>query len=173
MHPIIKRIKMKKGLLITALLFSLVMAGQPTLKLYGFSRVSTPGMVPAREFDENGRTISKPANESVGYFIYLAANASLKIQPKEIWIMGKRYLINSAPVIQSPVIAGRDTLVKATSLKVQELKWNNSPLNTTSLSKAVKKMTAANELVLKYQWKGKTWYKTVKKIKELEPVFGE
>ncbi|MBN8675662.1 MAG: hypothetical protein J0L56_16135 [Chitinophagales bacterium] len=164
---------MKKGLLITALLFSLVMAGQPALKLYGFSRVSTPGMVPAREFDEQGRTISKPANASTDYFIYLSANASLKIQPKEIWIMGKRYLVNSAPFIQSPVIAGKDTLVKTTSLKVQELKWNNSPLNTTSLSVAVKKLAATNELVLKYQWRGKTWYKTVKKIKELEPVFGE
>jgi hypothetical protein len=164
---------MKKGLLITALLFNLVIAGQPPLKLYGFSRVSTPGMVPAREFDENGRAIGKPANESVGYFIYLAANASLKVQPKEIWIMGKRYMISSAPVIQSPVIAGKDTLIKATSLQIQELKWDNSPLNTTNLSLTVKKLTAANELVLKYQWKGKTWYKTVKKIKELEPVFGE
>lgn len=173
MHLIIKRKKVKKGLLVTALLFSLAMAGQPALKLYGFSRVSTPGMVPAREFDENGRTISQPANESVGYFIYLAANASLKIQPKEIWIMGKRYTVSSAPVIQSPVVAGKDTLVKATSLKIQELKWDNSLLNTTSLSKAVKKMTAANELVLKYQWRGKTYYKTLKKISELEPVFGE
>lgn len=173
MHPIIKRIKMKKGLLITALLFSLVMAGQPVLKLYGFSRVSTPGMVPAREFDENGRTISKPANESVGYFIYLAANTSLKIQPKEVWIKGKRYLVNSAPVIQSPVIAGKDTLVKATSLKILELRWDNNPSTTTSAPATVKKLAATNELVLKYQWKGKTWYKMVKKIKELEPVFGE
>jgi len=173
LHPIIKRIKMKKGLLISALLFSLVMGGQPSLKLFGFSRVSTPGMVPAREFDENGRTISKPANENIGYFIYLAANASLKIQPREIWIMGKRYMVSSAPAIQSPVVTGKDTLVKSPSLKVQELKWNNSPLSTTSLSKAVKKMTAANELVLKYQWKGKTYYKTLKKISELEPVFGE
>lgn len=87
--------------------------------------------------------------------------------------MGKRYMISSAPVIQSPVIAGKDTLIKATSLQIQELKWDNSPLNTTNLSLTVKKLTAANELVLKYQWKGKTWYKTVKKIKELEPVFGE
>jgi Na+-transporting NADH:ubiquinone oxidoreductase subunit NqrB len=173
LHQVIKRVKMKKGFLISALLFSLVMAGQPALKLYGFSRVSTPGMVPAREFDENGRTINKPANESIGYFIYLAANASLKIQPREIWIMGKRYTVSSAPVIQSPVVAGKDTLVKSTSLKVQELKWNNSPLNTTSLSKAVKKMTTANELVLKYQWKGKTYYKALKKINVLEPVFGE
>lgn len=173
MHQVIKRVKMKKGFLISALLFSLVMAGQPALKLYGFSRVSTPGMVPAREFDENGRTINKPANESIGYFIYLAANASLKIQPKEIWIMGKRYRVSSAPVIQSPVVAVKDTLVKSTSLKVQELKWNNNLLNTTSLSKSVKKMTAANELVLKYQWKGKTYYKSLKKISKLEPVFGE
>lgn len=173
MHPVIKRIKMKKGLLITALLFSLVMAGQPALKLYGFSRVSTPGIVPAREFDENGRAISKPANESIGYFIYLAASASLKIQPKEIWIMGKRYMVSSAPVIQSPVIAGKDTLIKASSLKIQELQWDNNPSTTTSLPVTVKKLAATNELVLKYQWKGKTWYKTVKKIKELEPVFGE
>lgn len=173
MHPIIKRIKMKKGLLTTALLFSLVMAGQPAIKLYGFSRVSTPGMVPAREFDENGRTISKPANESIGYFIYLAASPSLKIKPKEIWIMGKRYPVSSAPVIQSPVVTGKDTLVKATSLKIQEVKWGNSPLNTTSLSTTVKKLTAANELVLKYQWKGRTYYKVIKKIKELEPAFGE
>lgn len=173
MHPVIKRIKMKKGLLITALLFSLVMAGQPALKLYGFSRVSTPGMVPAREFDENGRTINKPANESIGYFIYLAANASLKIQPKEIWIMGKRYRVSSAPVIQSPVVAGKDTLVKATSLKIQELQWDNKPSTTTSTPATVKKLAATNELVLKYQWKGKTYYKSLKKISELEPVFGE
>ena len=173
MHPVTKRIKMKKGLLFTALLFSLVMAGQPALKLYGFSRVSTPGMVPAREFDQNGRTISKPANESVGYFIYLAANASLKIQPKEIWIMGKRYRVSSAPVIHSPVIAGKDTLVKATSLQIQELQWDNETSTITNVPATVKKLAATNELVLKYQWKGKTWYKAVKKIKELEPVFGE
>jgi hypothetical protein len=164
---------MRKGLLITALLFSLMMAGQPSLKLFGYSRVSTPGMVPAREFDEHGRTISKPANASTDYFIYMAANSSLKIQPKEIWIMGKRYLVSSAPVIQSPVITGKDTLVKFTLLKVQELKRDNHPLNKTGISSTVKKLAANNELVLKYQWKGKTWYKTLKKIKELAPVFGE
>lgn len=156
-----------------ALFVSLAVAGQPTLKLYGFSRVSTPGMVPAREFDENGRTISKPAQESVGYFIYLAANASLDIQLKEIWIMGKRYKIKSVPAIQSPVIAGKDTLVKRTSQKVQELQWDSNPLNTTGIPSAIKKLAANNELLLKYQWKGKTWYKTLKKIKKLEPVFGE
>lgn len=173
MHRIIKRIKMKKGLLITALLFSLVITGQPALKLYGFSRISTPGMVPAREFDENGRAISTPANESIGYFIFLAANASIRVQPKEIWIMGKRYLVSSAPVLQSPVIAGKDTLVKSTSLRIQELQWENNPLSTKGIPSIVKKMTSNNELVLKYQWKGRIWYKTVKKIQELEPVFGE
>lgn len=173
MHLVIKRIKMKKGLLTTALLFSLVIAGQPPIKLYGFSRVSTPGMVPAREPDENGRTISKPANESIDYFIYLAAGHSLKIQPKEIWIRGKRYTVSSSPVIQSPAVAGTDTLVKTTPLKIQEIKWNHNPLNTISLPATIKKLAAANELMLKYQWKGKTYYKAVKKIKELEPFFGE
>lgn len=173
MHPVIKRVKMKKGLLLSALLFSLVTTGQPAIKLYGYSRVSSPGMVPAREFDENGRTISKPANASTGYFIYLAASPSLKIQPKEIWIMGKRYLVNSAPVIHPPVIAGKDTLVKAISLKIQQLQWDNNPSTTTGIPATIKKQAATHELVLKYQWKGKTWYKTLKKIKELEPVFGE
>lgn len=173
MHRIIKRIKMKKGLLATALLFSLFAASQPAIKLHGFSRVSTPGMVPAREFDENGRTISKPANETVDFFIYLAAGYSAKIQPKEIWIMGKRYSVSSALVIQLPIVAGKDTLIKASSQKVQELKWNNNPLNTTGIPSTVKKLAVNNELVLKYQWRGKTWYKVLKKIKQLDPVFGE
>ncbi|HEX5653941.1 MAG TPA: hypothetical protein VFX58_12760 [Chitinophagaceae bacterium] len=162
---------MKEKFLVASLLASFYSLAQPNVKLYGYSQLSTPGMVTDK------KAANKPGKSwdaALDYFIYLSFNRALSIQPKEVWIKGKRFTITSSKTVATPVYSpGNTLLVAQSSSKVMELK-HDSPLPTlASASLWLKNMISQNELVVAYSWKGKKYYKALKSIKELDTVYNQ
>jgi hypothetical protein len=170
-HLLCKRKEMKKGLLFFTLLISCASFGQPVIKLYGYSQVRTPGMV--RERDPANPS-KQTANAAIAYYLYFASPASAQVRPADLWIRGKAYSITQADIIASPVRSpAGEVLVAKTSLRVRELKYDKESSIQKLLPSWLRKMIKENDLVISYFWKGKKYYKALKKIKELEIVFGE
>jgi hypothetical protein len=63
-------------------------------------------------------------------------------------------------------------LVPKTTQKVVRLVPQREA-TTATLSSAAKKMVTSNELVVSYKWKGKTYYKALKTLTELDPEMAE
>jgi hypothetical protein len=161
---------MKIGMIAITLMVSAFCGAQPEIKLYGFSQVSTPGMVPQRDFSVPGE---KPWKAVITYYLYLSLNPSARIQPREIWIEGKRFAVTSS-VVHAPVKSPSGvTLVPHSKFKIIELHKKDSlpALNAPSLK--LKKLIRENDLVVYYSWQGRKYYRVLKEIRELEPVYGE
>jgi hypothetical protein len=157
------------------LMFFLLMAvsaaglAQPPVKLYGFRQSVAPGMVP-KGTRGNGATFQ--------HSIYFQHGNSEKISPVAAWINGKRFAL-AREVVPTPVVknnknenGGETVIVPAWAGKTILL----VPLHvlaTPALTASAKKLVNQNELVLEYDWKGKTWYKASKKFKLLEPASAE
>ncbi len=168
---------MKKGLILFGILIGEVVTAQPALKLYAYSQVFTPGMVPQRDIPgENG---SKPVNRPisvVNYYIYLSMSPSVAIQPVEIWVRGHGFNIKKIFSVKTPVVAEgpeKKVLVRGTRQKVQQIGLGDSLVITAGSSAALQKRMRNADLVLAYSWNGKTWYGSLKKIITLPPLHGE
>jgi hypothetical protein len=165
-----KRKEMKKGLLGLVILTGSASFGQPVIKLYGYSRESTPGIV--RERDPS-LPAKKQAHTAINYFLYSSNANAIRIQPVEVWIKGKGYLATSL-LVKSPVLSDEGTvLVSKTSGQVREIKTGKELPSNRKIPSWLRHMISANDIVLAYLWKGKKYYVTLKKIKELEIVFGQ
>lgn len=156
------------------ILITLMVSGycgaQPEIKLYGFSQVSTPGMVPQRDLSVPGE---KPWKAAITHYVYLSLKPSVQIQPREIWIEGKRFAVTSS-VVHAPVkLASGVTLVPPSKSKIIELHKKDSLPALNAPSPRLKKLIRENDLVVYYSWQGRKYYGVLKKIKKLEPVYGE
>jgi hypothetical protein len=163
---------MKKLIIVLfALTAGLIASSQPSLKIYGYAQSHLPGMVPKGTSGNGAQT---------SYFVYLQHSSSVKITPAALWIHGKRTAFKPEEadlpvVITNNNIPGKPvktTLVPKNGLKTisfQQLKTGLGDKTTSSINK----LSAKNELVIEYKWKGKTWYKTLKKLTVLEPLMGE
>ncbi len=166
---------MKRGFLILSVLIGLLAGAQPVSKLYAYSQVFIPGMIPQRDISEEpGRSII-PVRTNIIYYIYVKHNNSTLIQPKQIWIKGKWYKILRAPLVKTPIYSdqpGNKLLVPSTGYKVIQLQLGDSLAAVNKLPASVIKLKLNAELILAYNWKGNTYYSSVKNISELEPVHG-
>lgn len=161
---------MKKGLLGLVILTGSACFGQPVIKLYGYSRESTPGIV--RERDPSVPSKNQ-ARTAVTYYLYVSNEPAYRIQPVEVWIKGKGYTTSSA-LIKSPVVSNEGTvLVSKTKRHVREIKYEKELAANRKIPGWLGNMIKANDIVLAYMWKGKKYYASLKKIKELEIVFGQ
>lgn len=159
---------MKKSFLALSLMIASYSYCQPAIKLYGYSQVFTPGIVPERQPGETQR------KEVLSYYLYFAAPNSANIRPSEIWLKGERFQVKEAPVVKTPVKSQTDNLlVPKSTLRVRELKYEKKLPALKSTPSWLKKLLRENELVVAYYWQGKKYYKGLKKIKELETVLGE
>jgi len=154
------------------ILISLAGAAQPSVKLYGYSQVSTPGMVPQRDIpNENGGTVKTRIYDSIiSFFIY--TRASVAIRPSQVYLNGKWQSATSLAISSTPVKSEqpvKKTLVPSTKLKVLQLLPGDLVSNMT-ISSSLKKMMAVNELIVAYTWKGKKYYVPLKKITVLQPI---
>jgi hypothetical protein len=167
---------MKRSLLFAGIITCQLMAAQPPLKIYGYSQVFTPGMVPSEDaVDEgSGRKIEMP-RFIVNYFIFIAADSGKKILPSEIWIGGKWDTVSGQTRVNTPFISEypeKRTLVPATKLKVQQLVIGDTLRRQVKRSVTIQKMMKENQLIIVYWWNGKKYYARLKKIVELPPVHG-
>lgn len=166
---------MKIGLPIIAIIISVAGFAQPSVKLYGYSQLYIPGMVPQREIPgENGGKEVRTSFTTTNYYVYI--RSSVLLQPQEIWIGGKwhaaaRTLIKSTPIIgEEPQ---KKTLVPFTNLKVQQVELGDTLSNSLAITPTLQKMMTANDLIISYTWKGKKYYATKKKLIVLEPIHAQ
>jgi hypothetical protein len=138
-------------------------------KIYGYKQKVKPGTI---RVDDNGRAV--PAKPMYNYFIYLASTT--KVIPVEIWINGEVYSVTINTVHATPVnytnpMSGdnkAEILVPKTTRKVLQL----AP-STDKIQKPTQKgktLSAKNELVVIYKGSGKTYYKALPRLTELDPL---
>ncbi|HVG42265.1 MAG TPA: hypothetical protein VM888_11695 [Chitinophagaceae bacterium] len=150
---------------------------QASNKLYGYSQIITPGVRATADVDMDGNVIKKPVKTNYDYSIYLTTALKTKVYPLEVWIKGNAYsakieTIAHTPVehTNSPVLnqSQKNVLVPKTTQKVVKL----IPTAAVAIksTRKVKQLAKSNELVVVYKQGGKTYYKTIKKFMELEPL---
>lgn len=171
-----KTLNMKCGFFVVLSLFSLLAAAQPRLKVYGYSQVFTPGMIPAEDArDDNGEKKIKMPRFITNYFIFIETDSSIKIEPYEIWIGNKWDTVAGLSVVARPVMSEypeKKELVPIGKGRVIQLSVGDTLRRGVSRSVAVKTMMKENELIIGYRWKGKKYYARLKKLVELPPVHG-
>jgi len=146
---------------------------QPVTKVYAYSQSFTPGIVPQRDIAEKPGAAFQKSHTIINYYIYLKLGSSALVQPKQIWIKGKWYKIIRSSPVKTPVFAdqpGKKILVPSTGYKVLQVQPGDTLQAIGKLSGTVKKMMNNSELVIAYNWKGVTYYNSVKKITVLERV---
>lgn len=167
---------MKRCLIIGLVLVSQSVTAQPFIKLYGYSQVFVPGMIPQEDIPgENGERSRGRSNVVTNYYIFMAASPAAIIQPREIWLDGKGFKAINQQQVKTPVRVDypeKKTLVPATTLRVTQLALGDSLSASSKPAKALRTLTAGNQLVIVYSWKGKRYYAVVKKLKVLRPVYG-
>lgn len=137
-------------------------------KIYGYEQAVLPGTI---RTDDNGKPMQR--KQQFNYFIYLAS--SLKVTPVEIWISREASsvtAVNAASPVEyknpTSLENKSKTLVPKTSKKVLQL--SSSGKKVEKPTQKGKLLSTKNELVIIYRCKGKLYYKTISKLKELEPV---
>ena len=156
--------------LLIALAFSLLSYAQieGASKLYAYKQQQTPGTV---RRDDNGN--ERPRVQQFNYFIYLVSKSA--VVPTEIWINGQAYSVKAYQ--QSPPVEYRhpnsaDTkpqiLVPKTTSRVLQLSPTQDKIETPN--RKGKTLASKNELVVIYKANKKWYYKTVPKMKALEPL---
>ncbi len=174
---------MKQKFLFTvlAIIAGLLVLAQkaPVLKVYAYSQVVLPGARKSNAVEENGAEVKQATVKKINYFFYAEQKKLATIKVMAVWMQGKKYTAKTDSVSKTPVeIATGDASAESKEIIPAPASRNKFLLvipdqaATTGLkpSGSLKKMIKESELVLIYQWKGKTWYFQVKKIKELEPI---
>jgi len=173
---------MKKKLVFFILVIvSMAVHSQPAVKIFAFEQQSLPGTVPAGVKDENGNPIKKAAAKT-NYFIFLSFKKNTIIKPVQVFIKGSSFVVDTVidvkktPVEQTnrtiPNDPHRTILVPKTTDKVIKI----DPAETEGQVKNgahIENLTKTNDVVVAYVWKEKKYFATVKKIKELDPMFHE
>jgi hypothetical protein len=173
---------MKKKLVVfTFLITSVIIHGQPTVKIFAFEQQSHPGTVPAAVKDENGNPIQKAAAKT-NYFIFLSFKKNYVIKPVQIFIKGFSFAMDTVTEVEKtpveytnrtiPDNPHKTTLVPKTSNKVIKIDPTES-VEPVENGAHIKNLIKANDVVITYVWKGKEYFVTEKKIKELDPIFHE
>ncbi len=174
-----KRILVSGGLLLTLLLPAQLVQSQLVLKWYAFSQQSTPGMIPVRVPRENGQPDIETPHVRTTYYIYVSLQPTAKISLEKVWIGGKQYKANFAPVDSTPVVnhvytAGSKVettvLVPRTKQQVLQLVVDEE-ISQPDFKPTfqVGKMISKSALVVSYRYKGKLYYSYTAKIKALTP----
>ena len=171
---------MKKRAFIFLICLSIISANSSAQvkKVYAYKQATISGNIIANdENDIKENNGSKPAErkQNFNYWFYLSIPKKEKVTITGLWIDGKQYEIKVDSITDLPVkkiiytgLQKNDTIIMApiTTNKIFLVYPNGTKNND---SKYALKYTKANELVIRYTWKNKTYYTTIKKIKELTP----
>ena len=173
---------MDKKIFIPLFLLIVIVSGftqvkPPVKKIYGYKQANIPGIVPnyseENDTQSSGKTKRK---QNYNYWFYLEFPKSEKINITGLWISGIRHDIKTDTITDLPIrkiiftgMHKNDTtiMVPVTNNKIilvypsgeSKINDSNYALNLALL----------NELVVRYVWKNKIYYTTMKKLKELDP----
>ena len=173
---------MTKNVFIPVILLLIIVSGftqvkPPLKKIYGYKQASIPGILPdySEENDIKPSGKTKP-KQNYNYWFYLEIPKTERINITGLWIAGIRHdikaeIINDLPV-RKIVFTGldkNDTTIMVPATKNRILLVYPSGESKIDDSKYVLNLKRVNELVIRYVWKNKIYYTTIKKLKELDP----
>jgi len=173
---------MNKKIFIPVFLLVIIASGftqvkPPVKKVYGYKQASIPGILPnySEENDIQPTGKSKP-KQHYNYWLYLELPKTEKINITGLWISGIRHDIKSDTIADLPVrkiiftgMEKNDTTIMVPVTKNKIILVYPSGESKIDDSKYVLNLARMNELVVRYVWKNKIYYTTMKKLKELNP----
>jgi hypothetical protein len=165
---------MKVAAMVCSLLLILASCASQSknVKLYAYKQAVSPGKRSGYETDENGKPLPQKTKARVNYFIYLSHPASLQIKTIEMWIDGDPFDIR-AERVNSPVEIDDGNPFKSTKTvlvpKTKDSVWLLNPVehNDRGTKNPIKTLAKANQLVVMYKLKGKSYSQSLKEIKPL------
>ncbi len=151
--------------LIIACLFTLPSCAQskpPLAKVYGFYVIPIPGTI---RVDESGRPVDK---RDTVFNVYIETKAS-DIHWHRAWKNGRSFAVTAFPVNAAKAVVGES---RAGQRKIELSAQKGSALWQLELSDDTKHEKApqrllGSEVLLKGQWKNKTFYYKIKSLTEL------
>jgi len=173
---------MNKKIFIPVFLLIIIVSGftqvkPPVKRVYGYKQASIPGILPnySEENDINPLGKIKP-KQNYNYWFYLEFPKTEKINITGLWISGIRHDIKSDTITDLPVkkivftgMEKNDTTIMVPATKNKIILVYPSGESKSSDSKYALNLARLNELVIRYAWKNKIYYTTMKKLKELNP----
>src|SRR6186713_1867369 len=171
---------MNKKISIPVLLIVIIVSGftqvkPPVKKVYGYKQASIPGILPnySEENDIQSPGKTKP-KQNFNYWFYLEFPKTEKINITGLWISGIRHDIKSETIADLPVrkiiftgMEKNDTTIMVPATKNKIVLIYPSGKSKLDDSKYALNLARQNELVVRYAWKNKIHYTTMKKLKEL------
>lgn len=149
----------------------------PLVKVHAWSQPALSGTKPGIIVEEGGNQSTAGSTGKMNYYLYAECRTGYKFTITAVWIDGKAYgvkteSINKLPVVMETEQAGKVTLVPATTHKVMQFYPSGQLTISNKASAWLENLVANSAMVIRYKWKGKSWYYAVKKINRLEPVAG-
>ena len=152
-------------------------AKPPVKKVFGYKQASIPGIVPGyteeNDIQPSGKTKPKL---NFNYWFYLEFPKTEKINITGLWISGIRHDIKTDTITDLPVrkiiftgMGKNDTTIMVPFTKNKIILVYPSGESKIDDSKYALNLARLNELVVRYVWKNKIYYSTMKKLKELDP----
>ena len=150
----------------------------PVKKVYAYKQASIPGIVPVHTEENKTKQKKTERKQEYNYWFYMELPKSEKITITGLWISGIRYSLKEDAINDLPVkkiiftgIEKNDTtvMVPFTRNKIILVYPAGKMKEEKKGSAPVTDIARTNELVISYTSKGKIYYASVKKIKELAP----
>ncbi len=154
--------------------------GQPAVNLYAFEQATLPGTISTAHTNENGGAENPSKRGTKTYYIYLAYSLKQPVTPVSLFIKGSWYhfqtdlLKNTTAFINHPNVPGQ-TLVLVPNQKNKLLRLLPDTLldSFSTQQKPPKRGLDSMQIVVGYEWKGKTYYKGAAEIKTIEPELNQ
>ena len=173
---------MDKKIFIPLFLLIVIVSGftqakPPVKKVYGYKQASIPGILPnyseESDIQSSGKTKRK---QNYNYWFYLEFPKTEKINITGLWISGIRHDIKTDTITDLPIrkiiftgMQKNDTTIMVPVTKNKIILVYPSGESKIDDSKYALNLASLNELVVRYVWKNKIYYTTMKKLKELDP----
>ena len=173
---------MNKKIFIPVFLLTIIASGftqvkPPVKKVYGYKQASISGILPDYSEEKDIKpTGKKKPKQTYNYWFYLELPKTEKIKITGLWISGVSYDIKTDTITELPVkkiiftgMAKNDTMIMVPATKNKIILIYPSGESKIDNSKYELNLFSSNELVIRYVWKKKIYYTTMRKLKELNP----
>jgi len=173
---------MDKKIFILVFLLIVIVSGftqakPPVKKIYGYKQASIPGIVPDYTEENDIQPLGKTKPKlNYNYWFYLEYPKTEKINVTGLWISGIRHDIKTDTITDLPIrkiiftgMEKNDTTIMVPVTKNKIILVYPSAESKIGDSKYELNLAHSNELVVRYVWKNKIYYSTMKKLKELDP----
>jgi hypothetical protein len=152
-------------------------AKPPVKKIYGYKQASIPGILPKYSEENNiGSSGKTKPKLNYNYWFYLEFPKTEKINITGLWISGIRHDIKTDTITDLPIrkiiftgMEKNDTILMVPVTKNKIILVYPSGESKAHDSKYALNLAQMNELVIRYVRKYKTYYTSIKKLKELDP----